>query len=606
MPYKITIVRKLSSQQSNAQLSLLDFPTELLIAILAQIGSAADLYNAAKVCSRLRALALPLFLHYHEIPNPEDEISAYVIQWDPAHERGRYPDALSGLAIADYITKVDKLRFFFQDPASRGSRNTFQQVFHLPYAVRRTCGLLSKLETVHTAEIYLVWDSYFTLSERSINYVPWSELKRWTSSFELMLNMIVERGCTSLTVQYDPAIKPPFQFKQGNRVIKYLSHGKDSEIHWQFERNLQEEVKGIAKEPEPTAILSASARSANGLEHLAVHSPVLVTPPFLKWTLSLLRAHSHLTSLSFAHITVAADIWSTVLPLLATALSTRLTHLSFFRNCPELAALDLVQFVCSFPGLLHLSIDRSLRSRFVDLPQRVLSVASASSSKLSKLQNLQCPVEFLDYVIGASNPIVDPLPSLRRLTVYPCRVTMSPSLLSISKPPVFISDVLERILDYTRPEGVYCALDAQIEFKELGAVVRLMEEQRDAINTALELSSTSTSSSATIRQVLDARRRRGFPILNFDHIRHVILLRLFGQDSERTAAAFVCNWLGVLFPKLERLTITCRLDTHPHDDYEMKEETRQLLMRELRAACPKANTLVIAKKSYHLARTLDA
>ncbi|KAF5319278.1 hypothetical protein D9619_008366 [Psilocybe cf. subviscida] len=606
MPYKITIVRKLPPQLSSAQLSLLDFPTELLLAIFGQIQSAADLYNVARVCSRLHALALPVFLQRHDTPHPEDEVTAYVTQWDPAHEYGRYPDVLSGLGIANDITKVNRLRFFFQDPASKTSRNIFQQVFHLPYAVRRTYSFLSRLERVDRAEIYLVWDAYFTLSERSINYVPWSELKRWTSSFELMLNAIVERGCTSLTVQYDPAIKPPFQLKQGSRVIKYLSHGKDSDIHWQFERNLQEDRKALAKQPEPVAILSPSARNANCVEHLAVHSPVLFTPPFLKWTLSILRSHSRLTSLSFAYITVGADIWSAVLPLLTSALSTRLTSLSFFRNCTHLAATDLVQFLSSFPELLHLSIDRSLRSRFIDQPQRTLFSASASLCKFSKLQTLQCPVEFLTFVMGGSNPITDPLPSLRRLTVYPCTVTMSPSLFSTSKPPIFITDVLNRILDYARPEGVYCALDAQIEFKEFGSVVRLMEEQRDAINAASEASSISPSSPALIRQVFDARRQKNLPTLSFDHIRHVILFRLVVQDSERTPAAFVCHWLGVLFPKLERLTVTCRLDTHPHDDYEMKEGTRQELMRELRTACPKANTLVVAKKSYNLAQTLIA
>lgn len=110
MPYRITLVRKLPPKRLTAQLSLLDFPTELLIAILGQIQSAADLYNVASVCTRLRALALPSFLQHHGIRRPEEEISAYIIHWDPAHEHGRYPDALSGLTISNYITKVNQLR----------------------------------------------------------------------------------------------------------------------------------------------------------------------------------------------------------------------------------------------------------------------------------------------------------------------------------------------------------------------------------------------------------------------------------------------------------------------------------------------------------------
>ncbi|KAF8889409.1 hypothetical protein CPB84DRAFT_1447096 [Gymnopilus junonius] len=345
--------------QSNGNLlhkaaNILDLPNELLLDIL--VGSAVlsqrDLLNISFLSTRFRSLALPIFLANHGIPDPERETSFYVFEWNPNSVRvTTRPDALSGLAHLTTLSKVDRLRCFFQDADYKTFRNTFQQASNLPYAVTRVAKFVQTLKHVETAEIYLIWDPYFVNRERSSPYVPMAEIRRWTNAFGYLLNLLVVRGCSSLTIQYSAAFEPAFQFKSVNAMRKafsYLSHnvlhrdGQPPQLEWELQRPLNEGKSSNKVVESPT--FPSSSVASKRIASLSIHSPVLLLPPFTNWTLSLLRAHPQLSSISFAYIPISKDLWAIILPFIADAMSDKLTHLSFFKGCPDLDVADLYIF----------------------------------------------------------------------------------------------------------------------------------------------------------------------------------------------------------------------------------------------------------------------
>ncbi|KAF8968505.1 hypothetical protein BDZ97DRAFT_1798776 [Flammula alnicola] len=605
----------------DSKVTLLDLPNELLLHILSfrSVLFSRDIYNVALLSTRFRSLALPLFLANESIPDPENETSLYVIEWYPKHvaSAGR-PDALSALNISTHISRINRFRCFFQDPDAKSFRNTFQQAFQLSDAVQRTSKFVKKLDGIGIAEIYLVWDPYFVIRERNINYVPFSELKRWTDAFGSMLNLIVERGCTSLTVQYDPSILPPFHFRSGGpmkKALSYLSHnvlrreGQSSDLHWEFERPTHED-KTTSNEADYAPLLSSSAQAIKSVTSLSMHSPVLLLPPFVNWTLSLLRTHSNLTSISFAHISFSKGVWSTVLPFIADAVSDRLKELSFFRNCPHLDPSDLLHFLGRLPNLTHLSIDRTFRTRFQEIKPAKTTFSTIQSSaptshslpKFPHVHTLKAPVELVSLLLGprpflTKDHITTPLPSLRNLTVYPCSLLIHPP--SYVQSSLVVNDLLQRVKSQPRPHDLCLTLDAQMEFTDFGPVTRYLE----TINTRMEFQRTlfGTLSEEDIKKLTE---NGSLPHISFDHIQHLLLYRFNLRYPDHTPPA-LCLWLKTLFPNVERLTFTCRLDAHPQQDVHMDNDTIEWLIKELREVCHGVRILVVGKITYKLWESLN-
>jgi hypothetical protein len=137
---------------SDARVSLLDLPTELLLQILAVENglSSKDIYHVAFVSRRFLSVALHLFLINEGIPDPEEEeTSLYVLRWSsrsPASDG--QPDALSALNNLPRISKIKHFRCFFQDPNAKGFRNVSQPAFRLSDAVARVSRFIEKLESI--------------------------------------------------------------------------------------------------------------------------------------------------------------------------------------------------------------------------------------------------------------------------------------------------------------------------------------------------------------------------------------------------------------------------------------------------------------------------
>ncbi|KDR71557.1 hypothetical protein GALMADRAFT_271088 [Galerina marginata CBS 339.88] len=597
-------------RSSDYGVNLPDLPNELLIDILSVL-SPRDIFSASLLSRRFLHLALPLFLASHGIKDPEHELSIYVLEWNPNHVKAaNQPDALSGLGISTTISKVNHFRCFFQDLDPNGDRNSFQQALDLPHAVRRVSRFVQRLKYVGTAEIYLMWDPYFVTRERSASHVHISEIRKWTNSFGYLLNLLVVRGCTSLTVQYDPTIERPFHFRSANgvkRAFSYLSHNifkrdnQASQLQWEFQGPLPEDK--LSNDGVDPPVLPSIGQVYNRINSLSIHSPALLLPPFTNWTLSLLRSHPHLTSISFAYISISKDIWSTVLPFIADAAGGKLTRLSFFRNCPNLEATDLLHFIGRFSNLRYLSVDRTFRPRLQEIDNHKSPLISPFTSNgisllsFPHLHTLHAPAELISLLLDARptlarNSSHPPLPQLKDLTVYPSsRLIHPPSYITSS---LAVNSLLNRVVSQPREHEVDFSLDAQMEFTDFGPVTRYIE----SINTRGEFrrSVWETLSQADIQQLT---KDNNIPLIAFVRVTHLLLYRFNVRYADQTPAA-LCLWIKILFPNLRRLTFTCQQEAYPRQEVRMEEGTIEALIKELRAGCPDVRNLVVGNKLYQL------
>ncbi|KAF8797819.1 hypothetical protein BYT27DRAFT_7204020 [Phlegmacium glaucopus] len=595
--------------------SLLDLPNELIIDILSDANiSITDIYTVSCLSKRLNSLALPIYLAAHGIPEPEREMSLYVLDWDlynikfpPDLNPFTFfrPDALSGLNISTNISHVRHFKCFFQEPTTKEWRNSFQQAYNLSLAVKRTARFVHRLESVGVAEIYLIWDPYYVRADKTITHVPIPELNEWTESFCRFLNLLLERRCTSLTVQYNASIEPAFRFRSSNPITKTFSNvfqkRRDKQtrtLHWDLERPMHEgkvDPSSIA-----TASLSHLAQESNSIMTLSLHSNALLLPPFVNWTLSLLYSQSSLTCITFAHLTFSKETWTTLLPLIADAVSDRLTKLSFFLKCTNLTAEDLIRFLARLPHLTHLSVDRTFCSRFQGSGTRgKLHLSNLTPPHLSQLQVLKGPTELVFLLLHAQ-PLSSPsrkneaptgFPNLRSLIVYPCTQLQHPT--NYSESTSIISSLINQIKNQSRSHEVEYALDLQTEFMitSLESITQYLQSQ--------------TSEQKVYHSVWDeingveveelAYRQYGSRIV-FRDITRVVLYRLSLHQSPTS----LCLWLSLLFPHLTTLVFTCRINAQPEQVSLLDANVVEQLINELATACPTVHTLVVANKTYKL------
>jgi len=603
--------------------SLLDLPNELIIDILSDATiSLTDIYIVSCLSKRLNTLALPIYLASHGIPEPEREMTLCVLDWDPYDIQIQTPttspcpdlhpftlcrpDALSGLNVSTNISQVKHFKCFFQEPTTKEWRNRFQKSYSLSLAVNRTARFVHRLKYVGIAEIYLVWDPYYVRSDKTITHVPIPELNEWTESFCRFLNLIVERGCTSLTIQYDASIEPAFRFRSSNPITKtfsnvfqYVQKRRDKQartLHWELERPIHEgkfDSSSVA-----TASLSHLAQESNSVVTLSLHSNALLLPPFVNWTLSLLYSHSSLTCLTFAHLTFSEEIWTTLLPLIADAVSDRLTKLSFFSKCTNLMAEDLIRFLARLPHLTHLSIDRIFCSRF-QLPgtRSKLQISNLTPPHFPRLQVLQAPTELVSLLLNAQPPSspsrkhedLSGFPQLRSLIVYPCSQLQRPT--NYSESTSIINALINQTKHQSYSHEVEYALDLQTEFTNFESITQYLQSQIS--DQKVYHSVWDEINGVEVEEL--AYRQSGSRIV-FADITRVVLYRLNPYQSPTS----LCLWLKLLFPHLKTLVMTCRIIAQPEQVCVLDAKVVEQLIQELPMACPTLHTLVVANETYKL------
>ncbi|PPQ71390.1 hypothetical protein CVT24_012221 [Panaeolus cyanescens] len=510
---------------------LLTLPTELVLHIITQPRTLkpTDIYHLCQTCRTLKRIALPIFLSSCGIYSTT-HISLHIPRWNPSSLRA--PDPLMGLYLADYITQIDVLKCFFQDPHLTTTRNVSQKAEDLTYAIERLCRFIQRVKVVKNAVISLVWDPYYIAPNSS--FIPVDKLNAWSTHFSTLLNCLVERKCETLTVQYRSMFEPAFQFRnagwmkkkfssitrQGGAFVHATKEKEHPRLAWEYDLPAHLHIE----DEDPTRLithpfLSPLAQEVNWMTVLRIHSDVLIRPPILPWTLNLLRNSQHIAELSFAHVLCSNEEWRVVLTAIREIMGKRLFILMFGVECPGLEAGTIVEFLGHLLNLTHLSISKSFSRAFrelveegrsrphLDFPQMKVLIAPLDFAQLAlryqypkrRRQSSLDPVSRSPTRhAGPSRPhqlpvaplTKPPCPVLSKLTIYPTGFGQNSSESSDSLRSHFqscreISDFVKHVIDQGRTYAVYFSLDLRWEVGELREMVERGEaNRRDASASA--------------------------------------------------------------------------------------------------------------------------
>ncbi|KAJ7624212.1 hypothetical protein DFH06DRAFT_1481573 [Mycena polygramma] len=321
-------------------LSILDLPTELLLAIFTETDlPSQDVYSLALVCRRLHFTALPVYFSRYGLHSSTRSVQITM--------RTDRRDLLAALQMALFAHPLDHINFIFSRPDPDPPTPSLAPLLG---QFRRVEGFFSKFTSIQNVSLDLDHEdrlSYMSLGSDEA-------LRTWAKGFGDVLNRVAETQCTSLTVlhgsyfseAYEPAVKPASMLGRLISWVKTVAAQQPPK----FQRVSQQGVAYVA------IALPHQFPRASHLTCIHIHSTTLILPPGLSWTLGVLR-NCPISQLTFANILVGQDIWETVLPLIASAApgltSVRFSDLYHFPEpgvMPFLALLPrLVDLDISFP-----------------------------------------------------------------------------------------------------------------------------------------------------------------------------------------------------------------------------------------------------------------
>ncbi|KAJ7624206.1 hypothetical protein DFH06DRAFT_1481566 [Mycena polygramma] len=317
-------------------LSILDLPTELLLAIFTETDlPSQDVYSLALVCRRLHFTALPVYFSRHGLRSGTRSIQITI--------RTDRRDLLAALRIALFDTPLDHISFVFTHP---DPYSTTASVTPLLEQFRRVEGFLSDFTAIQLVSL--------DLARHHVSYpsVGSDELLRtWAKGFGDLLNCIAQTRCTALTVLHGDhfVAYELFQVKPASWMSRLISwvYPASAQQPPEFQRVSQQGVVYVA------IVLPHHLSRASHLTCIHIHSATLILPPGLSWTLGVLR-NCPISKLTFSKISVRQSVWEIVLPLIASA-APGLTSVRFF-NLYHFPEPGVMAFLALLPRLVDLDI----------------------------------------------------------------------------------------------------------------------------------------------------------------------------------------------------------------------------------------------------------
>ncbi|KAJ7115361.1 hypothetical protein C8R44DRAFT_880665 [Mycena epipterygia] len=288
-------------------------------------------------------------------------------------------DLLSALEICLFIPPdMDDLTFIFPHPDCTS-------IFPFVTQLKRVQQFIARLSSVKRVSLQL--DSNAGGQCLSVGDDP--ALQAWASHFGGLLNCIVERKCTALTVTYGVHFTRAYVLNYSGFSRKYLPGtlrkliSPDTKAR-AFTRDAEQ---GVGEVRLPTSY------SASTLTSLNIQSATLIFPPGLDWTLSALRRGA-LTSLAIRMSITEARTWSVVLPLIAAA-APHLRALSLTEVDLD-SETDVITFLSRLPLLTDLEIthDEALWAR-----NKTLWARKGPTFPLRHLVNLRAPAGYIDHFL---------------------------------------------------------------------------------------------------------------------------------------------------------------------------------------------------------------
>lgn len=358
--------------------TLTDLPTEILYEIANQVllTDTNLLYTLSLVCHRLQAVYLPIFLESFGIYDPTRNLQFKILgdSWPPSNlsfatnvspfpsfpprnytyaplsgpppsTQSHHPlDALSALNVAFYLTKLRRLHIqFIQDS---------DHVRVLQQQLKRVTRFASRLTTIE--EVCLIFN------KPGQNYHHFggdvdTALYNWTIAFGGLLNVVLEKGCQSLSIQYGAALTHCYHFGRVRTIPSLVSANAPLTATVvaisnavTTDANLQNTVPSVLEGPgwrfyrspvddspsrhmlvhlSPSLVSPNPSSPSSFLTHFTLSSPMLLRPPCSQWTISLLH-NSPISHLTLSDLYLFADIWSAMLPLVFDAVADKVESLT--------------------------------------------------------------------------------------------------------------------------------------------------------------------------------------------------------------------------------------------------------------------------------------
>ncbi|KAJ6598855.1 hypothetical protein DFH09DRAFT_17046 [Mycena vulgaris] len=378
------------SQETGDAAQLLGLPDELILLIFDHLDP-DGLLCLAMLCRRLHYIALPLYFTRHGMDDPAQNAKFNILD--------SRRDPLSALQIALFIPAVAELFCFFPHDE--------KSIHHIFPHIRRLRVLFTRLTSVR--KVTLVLDAPSSAPGDSSDGV-----EAWALEFGELLNMILKRGCTSLTVRYGMFFTQAYELRHSRLVDRPVNAFRSAVRHLLPESPslmpsagsdfVQTGVDGMELGPEEC--------SSSALTHFKIESSMLLFPPCFSWSLSALR-HSPITCLEFRGITLPTKIWSAVLPRMAV-LVPALSELTL-SNLHGISGMDILLFVAKLIRLKILTIgyteySRHIQSSFPD---------SGPIPKFHELTSLHAPSTFISHMLKKKS-----LPNLASLCITPRRLIL--------------------------------------------------------------------------------------------------------------------------------------------------------------------------------------
>ena len=568
----------------------LDLPSELLLDILSQPElSPRDLYNISRTSRTLHYIALPLFLAQKGVEPNAQTIHLSPIWNLKLHTQRLFgPDALAGLVSSLQMkgASVQKLVCNFQNPPKLPNARAVGSVHvreDLRFGLVRIHNFIANLSSLEEVNLYLI--SGPTYGGR----VAPDVLQAWTRDFHECLSTILEKGVKKLTVQFEPGadlksfysfapIEPaPFSPIRGTVTNGRAETRLISITGGQWVPKTQE--LGIQYFPKPPR-LGVKQRVCR-LQHLSLHSTALLLPPSIQWTLDVLHSVKLIKSLSIAQITLDKEIWDAILPSIAEACGSRLTHLAILVDTYAIRMGTLFASLFRCPLLVKLRLGPML-----SITQRDDKVMKSwAMPDLPHLEDVQATSKVLSHLL-TERPIKWPagkklpLPKLRRVVVYHPPWIASGLTLSRSMDEL---DVLRERIIQTRPRNT-----APVNF---GMYVDEAYPWHDKISAYL----AAESAGDTIDPSSDAFLPR------YQHISEVITQSIdIGKRATpiRDAAPLFTKWLKLVFPDIRKMVFTCALPTLEDELTMMKEETIRVFLDECTLSLPQVEKVVVGRQCF--------
>ncbi|KAF8920167.1 hypothetical protein CPB85DRAFT_1248380 [Mucidula mucida] len=317
---------------SKGSFPLLHLPNELLHKIFADDFDWDDqnqiiqLFRVSLTCKRLHDICLKSYLAHFGITNP-----TLLSQFRVRNASNDQHDAISGLRAAIFVPSIQHLSCTFEDhdssfPESLPPQSTIIQT------IERLRLLVSKLKSLTQLTLR------FSGRDWNHNSVQGTDLwlAAWSLAIGNLLNLCTEKGCTSICLIDGKVMNYAYQFvytRGGGTGGMPFRRNAIRGPGWEFKR---------VKMGEQT-ILVEPAPPQHSIKALIISSSMLLLPPLLNWTLSVLPA---LNDLTISHIGFASHIWQALLPTLAIA-APGLTSLSILA-CPDITIDDNLRFIHSF------------------------------------------------------------------------------------------------------------------------------------------------------------------------------------------------------------------------------------------------------------------